>query len=55
MEVVDCMHAEQNKGVSHISGDAGAFPECEVRILMTRSCRHPRALLWVLSCKQVNN
>ena len=30
MEVVDGMHAGKAKGVGCMSGDAGAFPECEV-------------------------
>ena len=30
MEVVDGMHAGQCRGVSRMSGDAEALPECEV-------------------------
>ena len=30
MEVVDDIHAGQSQGVGHVSGDAGACPECEV-------------------------
>ena len=30
MEVVDGMHAGQSHGICHMSGDAGAFPECKV-------------------------
>ena len=29
-EVVDGMHAGQSQGVVHMSGDAGALPECQV-------------------------
>ena len=30
MEAVDGMHAGQIRGVGRMSGDAGAFPECDV-------------------------
>ena len=30
MEVADGMHWGQSQGVGRMSGDAGAFPKCEV-------------------------
>ena len=35
MEMVVGRHAGQCQGVGRISGDAGAFPECEVNTLIT--------------------
>ena len=35
IEVVDGMHAGQSRRVGRMSGDAGAFPECELNTLMT--------------------
>ena len=35
VEVVNGMHARQSKGAVRTSRDAGAYPVCEVKTLMT--------------------
>ena len=46
MEVAAGKHAGQNQGVGRMSGDAGAFPECEVNTLITSD----RTTIHVGSC-----
>ena len=60
MEVVDGMHVGQSRGeVGRLSGDAGAFPECEVMTpdhitVQVRSCGLGRAEIGRSSWKGLN-
>ena len=42
MEVVVGKHLVKQGGVGRMSGDAGALPECEVRIMITPGHSHFR-------------
>ena len=46
MEVVDVMYAGERQGVGRMLGDAGAFPEFYVKILLT----HDYTPIQVRSC-----